>query len=71
MTGDSNGQAPGSDARAWARFGDLPNQVLHPDTVDAMLRIWRERHPYQFGTVLAEAMTGQRIARSHHRAAAP
>lgn len=46
------------DTARWARFGDRPSQVLHPDTADQLLTLWRDRHPGQFGSLLAEILTG-------------
>ena len=62
MSGDG-----GADARPWVPFGDLPNQLLHPDTVEAMLRRWKERHPEQFGALLAEVLTGARLTKARER----
>jgi hypothetical protein len=52
------------DGQRWPTFGDRPNQVLHPDTADQMLRLLHDRHPLIFGRLVAEAMTGH----SHQRA---
>jgi hypothetical protein len=55
---------PTYDGQRWPTFGDRPNQVLHPDTADTMLRLLHDRHPLIFGRLVAEAMTGH----SHQRA---
>jgi hypothetical protein len=62
--GSGDGQAADLDPRRWARFGDRPNQILHPDTVDAMLQLWRERDPAHFGATLAEVLTGARLVKA-------
>lgn len=44
----------------WIPFGERPNQLLHPDTAEAVMRMMFERHRGIFGGLLAEALTGQR-----------
>lgn len=39
-------------------FGPRPNQTMPASWAAAMLSLWRERHPAQFGKTLAEVVTG-------------
>lgn len=46
------------------RFGDKPHEVLHPDTVEAMLRGLRATNPALFGRLLAESFGIERRRRT-------
>jgi hypothetical protein len=39
-------------------FGPKEHQALLPDVASMLLTMWHERQPAQFGTYLAEVMTG-------------
>lgn len=51
----------------WVRFGERPAETLHLDTAEALLTLWRERHPHQFGALLAEVLTGERFTKARPR----
>lgn len=44
-------------------FGDKEWQTLEPSVASAILTLWRERSPAQFGSYLAEIMTGAKPGR--------
>lgn len=50
------------------KFGPKPHQEISPEVAEMMLMLWRERNPAQFGSVLAEVMTGERPAATRQRA---
>lgn len=56
MGEDSNA----GDGKVYVRFGALPTQEMPREWAERMLTLWRERHPAQFGKMLAEVVTGGR-----------
>ena len=52
---DTNGDGNGAIC---VRFGPKDNQEMHLETAEAVLTLWRERKPKDFGSYLAEVLTG-------------
>lgn len=52
---DTSGNGNGA---IFVRFGPKDNQEMHLETAEAVLTLWRERKPKDFGAYLAEIVTG-------------
>jgi hypothetical protein len=52
---DGNGHV---DSTVYVRFGPKETQELHLETAEELLTLWRERKPKDFGSLLAEVLTG-------------
>jgi hypothetical protein len=54
---DENGNGNG---QVYVRFGTLPTQEMPREWAEKMLTALKDRHPAQFGKLLAEAATAGR-----------
>lgn len=48
---------PVLNGRVYVKFGPRETQEMPLDWAEKMLTEWRERHPAQFGKMLAEVVT--------------
>lgn len=64
MGNEESGSTP---TQPTIKFGPKPHQVVTPEVAELMLTLWREKNPAQFGSVLAEVMTGERPAATRQR----
>jgi hypothetical protein len=55
--GEENGSG---DGKVYVRFGTLPTQEMPREWAERMLIALKDKHPAQFGKLLAEAATAGR-----------
>jgi len=51
------------------KFGEAPHQVVPCSVAERILWLLRERHPVQFGTLLAEVLVGPQAIKSRRNGA--